>query len=217
MIDRKHRAAAPDAARDTHAIAARLDNADPDELVRLIARANAALPDMDPRKIRPHEVAMLRRLAGQARPIESSMVASNTATWAARLAVALEAIVDAPQVDAPQVDGARAEPPEAAEQPDIPRRSASPKGPVNGGEEEYLAHQTREFRAADGSAWRVRIEQGGGAAASGSGDPPVAALIFHPANDGAAAELSAAEPGGQWDLSSYTDAELQAVLDRARQ
>jgi hypothetical protein len=226
MIDRKHRAAASDAAQRSGAIATRLDGADPDELVALIARANAALPDSDSRKIRLDEVTMLRRLASQAQTIDSSMVAraaerrlagerrgrvspeaSNTAEWAARLAVALEAIVEAPQVTASPV---------AAEQPHIPRRSASPKGPPNGGGDEYLAHQTREFHAADGSAWRVRIEQGGGKPAADSRDPPVAALIFRPATDDAAAELAAAEPGGKWDLSSYSDAELQAVLDRAR-
>jgi hypothetical protein len=233
MIDRKHDAAATGAAQRSGAIPDRLDGADPDELVGLIARANAALPDTDPRKIRPDEVAMLRRLAGQARTVDSSMVAhaaerrlaaerrgrvspeaSNTAKWAARLAVALEAIVEAPRVAAPQVVAEQV----AAEQSHIPRRSASPKGPANGGGggDEYLAHQTREFHAADGSAWRVRIEQGGGKAAADSRDPPVAALIFRPATDDAVAELSAAESGGQWDLSSYSDAELQAVLDRAR-
>ena len=226
MIDRKHHAATSAAAQRSGAIPDRFDGADPDELVGLIARANAALPDTDPRKIRPDEVAMLRRLAGQARTLDSSMLAhaaerrlagerrgrvspeaSNTANWAARLAVALEAIVEAPRVTASPV---------AAEQPHIPRRSASPKGPANGSGDEYLAHQTREFHAADGSAWRVRIEQGGGKAAADSRDPPVAALIFRPATDDAAAELSAAEPGGKWDLSSYSDAELQAVLHRAR-
>lgn len=83
-----------------------------DDLVEIIARANAALPDTDSRKIRSEEVAMLRRLASQASAFNARLVehaterravgerrrpvspeSANTATWAARLADALEALV----------------------------------------------------------------------------------------------------------------------------
>ena len=83
-----------------------------DDLVEIIARANAALPDTDPRKIRSDEVDMLRRLASQARALYASLVehaaerravgerrgrvspeSANTATWAGRLADALDALV----------------------------------------------------------------------------------------------------------------------------
>lgn len=83
-----------------------------DDLVETIARANAALPDTDPRKIRSDDVHMLRRLAGQASDFNANLVqhaaerraigerrghvspeSANTAAWAGRLADALEAVV----------------------------------------------------------------------------------------------------------------------------
>jgi hypothetical protein len=89
-----------------------LDSADADQMVELIARTNAALPDADPRKIHGADVRMLRRLAGQARTLHSSLVhhaaerrlvgephrrvspeARDTALWAERLATALERMV----------------------------------------------------------------------------------------------------------------------------
>jgi hypothetical protein len=220
MKDRKHHGHVRGAAPGLGAIAARIDGADPDELVALIARANAALPDSDSRKIRPSEVALLRHLADKAQIVDSSIVgpatprqsagapdrpaspeAGKTARWTARLLVALEAIVSSPRA--------------LAEQPGLPPRSAVQGRAARGREHESLAHQTRDFRASDDSVWRVRIEQGGGVAAPQSGDPPVAALIFCAANAPGTVELSVAEPGGKWDLAAYTDAELQEVLDRA--
>ena len=89
-----------------------LASADPDDLVEIAARANAALPDTDPRKIRGDEVKMLKRLAGQARALNSTLIehaeehravgersrqvspeAATTAAWADRLLHALEAMV----------------------------------------------------------------------------------------------------------------------------
>ena len=83
-----------------------------DDLVEIIARANAALPDTDRRKILGHEVDMLRRLASQARAFNANLVqhaserravgerrghvsteSANTAAWAGRLADALEALI----------------------------------------------------------------------------------------------------------------------------
>ncbi len=187
----------------------------------MMARANAALPDTDPRKIRPEDVAKLQRLSEQASDMNFSMVAhaeerrrvgerrdrvsleaGDTAQWAARLAAALEAMLDSVR-HVPRRTNAAA-----------PRRA--PKATARSENDEYLAHQKREFRADDGSLWRVRIEQGGGKQAAASGGPPVAALIFQSANDPDGAELSAAEPGGSWDLTGYTVAELRAVLARAR-
>ena len=89
-----------------------LASADADQLAELIARANAALPDDDERKICRDDVLMLRRLAGQARTFSNSLLehaverrsagdhrvsvspeAGNTARWAERLASALETVV----------------------------------------------------------------------------------------------------------------------------
>jgi hypothetical protein len=83
-----------------------------DDLVEIIARANAALPDTDRRKILGQEVDMLRRLASQARAFNANLVqhaserravgerrghvspeSANTAAWAGRLADALEALI----------------------------------------------------------------------------------------------------------------------------
>jgi hypothetical protein len=84
--------------------------ADADQLVAAMALSNAALPDEDSRKIRADDVRMLRRLAGQARNLTTTMTqhaaerrslgerrgrispeAGDTARWAERLVNALEA------------------------------------------------------------------------------------------------------------------------------
>ncbi|HEY6830288.1 MAG TPA: hypothetical protein VI259_25720 [Gemmatimonadaceae bacterium] len=89
-----------------------LASADADQLSELRTRANAALPDDDQRKIHGDDVRMLRRLAGQARTFSSSLLehaaerrlagerrgrvspeAGDTARWAERLSVALEALM----------------------------------------------------------------------------------------------------------------------------
>ena len=99
----------PDFAKRMHAL---LASADADQLAELIARANAALPDDDERKIHRDDVRMLRRLAGQAREFSNSLLyhaaerrslgerrvrvspeSGNTARWAERLAGALEGVV----------------------------------------------------------------------------------------------------------------------------
>jgi hypothetical protein len=88
-----------------------LASADADQLSELRTRANAALPDDDPRKIHADDVRMLRRLAGQARTFSASLLehaaerrlvgerrgrvspeAGDTARWAERLSAALEAL-----------------------------------------------------------------------------------------------------------------------------
>jgi len=199
----------------------RRDSADPNELLRVIARANAALPETDPRKIRPEDVAMLQRLSEQASGVNLRMVehaserrrigerrgrvspeAGNTAKWAARLAAALESMIETPRA--------------AASIASAPPKHANRTRARRSENDEYLAHQERKFRAADGSHWRVRIEQGGGEEAADSGDAPVAVLLFQPADNAKAAELSAAEPGGTWDLAAYSLEELRAVLERAQ-
>ena len=81
-------------------------------MTELIARANAALPDDDERKIHRDDVRMLRRLAGQARTLANSLLehaaerrsvgerrgraspeSGSTARWAERLAGALEGVI----------------------------------------------------------------------------------------------------------------------------
>lgn len=218
MSDRKKRATAP-----TQFDAARLDEAGPTELLAVIARANAALPDTDPRKIRPEDVAMLQRLSEQASDVNDTMVehaaerrkagerrgrvspeAGKTAQWAARLAAALESMLETPAAVPTRANGRTG------------LRLGHTTTGRESGSDEFLAHQRREFRAADGSRWRVRIEQGGGQEAADSGSPPVAVLIFQSADDTHAPERSAAEPGGKWDLAAYSVDELRATLARAK-
>jgi len=217
MIDGEKRALAP-----VRPDAARLDDPDPAELLAVIARANAALPDTDPRKIRPEDVAMLQRLSEQASDINDTMVehaaerrkvgerrgrvspeAGNTAQWAARLAAALASMLETPPAASPRANATEL------------RLSHTPTARKSGGDE-FLAHQRREFRAADGSRWRVRIEQGGGQEAADSGSPPVAVLIFQSVDDTHAAERVAAEPGGKWDLAAYSVDELRSALAHAK-
>jgi hypothetical protein len=101
-------ATGPDFAKGMHAL---LASADADQLTELIARANAALPDDDERKIHRDDVHMLRRLAGQPRTLSNSLLehaterrsmgqrrgrvspeSGDTARWAERLAIALQAL-----------------------------------------------------------------------------------------------------------------------------
>jgi hypothetical protein len=218
MIDHNNPAATP---AESHPASDRHDPADPKELLRVIARANAALPDTDPRKIRPDDVAMLQRLSEQEMGVSLRMVehasdrrgvgerrgrvspeAGNTAEWAARLAAALESMIETPSGVPP-----------VANAPAVRFRRKTGQTSES---DEYLAHQRREFGAADGSLWRVRIEQGGGKEAADAGAAPVAVLIFQPVGNATAAELSAAEPGGKWDLGAYSVDDLRAILARAR-
>ena len=81
---------------------------------------------------------------------------------------------------------------------------------------EYLDDQTKDFRDTDGARWRVRIEQGGGEAGVAHGDPPVAVLIFRPVADDHAPELAIRGDVDRWNLSSYSDADLRALLSQAQ-
>ena len=94
--------------------------------------------------------------------------------------------------------------------------SSSSEGRVSDARHEYLDDQTTEFRDTDGSRWRVRIEQGGGEAAAEYGDPPVAVLIFRSLADDRARELAIRGEVGRWKLSSYSDANLRALLSQAQ-
>ena len=185
------------------------DVADADQLVSMMALSNAALPDDDPRKIRPDDVRMLRRLAGQARTFSTSLIehaaerrsvgeprgrvspeAGITARWAERLAGALEAVLslDADTSDHPH---------------------------TRAGANEYLDDQSRDFRDSDGTMWRVRIEQGGGTSGLVRDAPPVPVLIFRALDGGHAAELAIEGDAGQWDLASYSDIRLRESLAEA--
>lgn len=165
---------------------------------------------------------MLQRLSEQASDVNATMVehaaerrkvgerrgrispeAGNTAQWAARLAAALESMLQTPRAASPRANAT-----------DL-RHSHTPTARKRN-DDEFLAHQRREFRAADGSQWRVRIEQGGGQEAADSGSPPVAVLIFQSADDPHAPERLAAEPGGKWDLAAYSVDELRSALARAK-
>ena len=81
---------------------------------------------------------------------------------------------------------------------------------------EFLDDQTKDFRDTDGSRWRARIEQDGGEAGGAYGDPPVAVLIFRSLSDDRAPELAIKGEVDRWNLSSYSDADLRALLAQAQ-
>ncbi len=206
---------APDAARGLRAL---LASATADQLAELIAEANNALPEDDARKIRQDDVRMLRRLAGQARIFGQSLLnhaaerrlvgerrgrvspeAENTAHWADRLAGALETVTSATARS-----GSPATVTDQAPEAGTPDKN------------EFLAGQTRNFRDSDGSAWRVRIEQGGGTADLAADAAPVPILILHSLDSDTTHDLSVTADVGRWDLASYSDGRLRRLLAKAR-
>jgi len=182
--------------------------ADADQLVELMALSNAALPDEDSRKIRPDEVRMLRRLAGQARSLNTSLTdhaaerrslgerrgrispeAGDTARWAERLVGALEATLSSCRDTA--------------------------ASPTSAGANEYLDDQSRDFRDNDGTMWRVRIEQ------RGTSDlvhdvPHMLVLVFRALDGGHTAELVSTGDTGRWELDSYSEIRLRELLAEAQ-
>ena len=82
--------------------------------------------------------------------------------------------------------------------------------------DEFLPDQSRDFRDRDGRLWRVRIEQGGGSRNATADQPPVARLILRAIDDDSFVELSVAGDAGQWDLTSYSDRRLRALLAEAQ-
>jgi hypothetical protein len=80
---------------------------------------------------------------------------------------------------------------------------------------QFLEHQTREFHDSAGRRWRVRIEQGGGRSGD-DGGPPIAQLIFTPADDEQADEIATTGDADNWDLSSCTDERLSSLLVQAQ-
>lgn len=183
--------------------------ADADQLVELMALSNAALPDEDFRKIRPDDVRMLRRLAGQARSLNTSLTdhaaerrslgerrgrispeAGDTARWAERLVGALEATLSS-------------------------RRDTAASA-TSAGAKEYLADQWRDFRDSDGTVWRVRIGQGGGTRGLVRDAPPVPALIFRALDGGRSTELASEGDAGRWELVSYSEIQLRELLAEAQ-
>lgn len=183
--------------------------ADADQLVEARALSNAALPDEDFRKIRPDDVRMLRRLAGQARSLTASLTehaaerrsvgerggrispeAGDTARWAERLVGALEAILSSGEDTAASA--------------------------TNVGAKEYLDDQWRDFRDSDGTMWRVRIGQGGGTRGLVRDAPPVPMLIFRALDGGRSAELASEGDAGGWELVSYSEAQLRESLAEAQ-
>jgi hypothetical protein len=190
-------------------VSAWANTADADQLVAVMALSNAALPDEDSRKIRTDDVRMLRRLAGQARSLSTSLIehaagrrsvgerparvspeAGDTARWAERLAGALEAVLP--------LDGDKA---------DLQ---------TNAGANEYLDDQSRDFRDNDGTMWRVRIEQGGGTSGLVRDAPPVPVLIFRALDGDHTAELVSTGDTSRWELDSYSEIRLRELLAEAR-
>jgi hypothetical protein len=81
---------------------------------------------------------------------------------------------------------------------------------------QYLEHQTKEFADVDGKRWCVRIEQGGGRRGVTPGDPPIARLIFRALGDLQEDEVVAPGEVDNWDLASYDDNQLRALLAEAQ-
>ena len=81
---------------------------------------------------------------------------------------------------------------------------------------QYLEHQTKEFHDVDGRRWCVRIEQGGGRPGAAADDPPIARLIFHDPDNAEGDELAAPGTAGNWDLASYDEPRLRALLSEAQ-
>ena len=81
---------------------------------------------------------------------------------------------------------------------------------------ESLNHQSREFHDTDGTAWRVRIEQGGGVPGEVRDGPPVAVLIFRSLDGNRRLELVIAGDAGVWDLGAYPEMRLRALLREAQ-
>ena len=81
---------------------------------------------------------------------------------------------------------------------------------------ESLNDQSREFHDADGTAWRVRIEQGGGVQGKVRDGPPVAVLIFRSLKDNRRLEVGIVGNPGEWDLGAYPEMRLRALLHKAQ-
>lgn len=81
---------------------------------------------------------------------------------------------------------------------------------------EFLDDQSRDFHDTDGTAWRVRIEQGGGRQGHNSDAAPAAVLVFRALNADKRNELPITGDVGQWDLASYSEPRLRALLARAQ-
>jgi hypothetical protein len=81
---------------------------------------------------------------------------------------------------------------------------------------ESLKDQSREFHDTDGTAWHVRIEQGGGVPGEVGDAPPVAVLIFRSLKDNRRLELGIVGDPGEWDLGAYPEIRLRALLHEAQ-
>lgn len=81
---------------------------------------------------------------------------------------------------------------------------------------EFLDDQWRVFHDTDGTAWRVRIEQGGGARSAVADAAPVAMLNFRALDSDQHIELAIAGDVGNWDLATYPEHTLRALLAEAQ-
>jgi len=81
---------------------------------------------------------------------------------------------------------------------------------------EFLDDQSRDFHDTHGMSWRVRIEQGGGRQGDNSDAAPAAVLVFQASNADHRNELPIAGDVDQWDLASYSEPRLRALLARAQ-
>lgn len=81
---------------------------------------------------------------------------------------------------------------------------------------ESLADQSREFHDTDGTAWRVRIEQGGGVRGKVRDAAPVAVLIFKELDSSRPHELRITGNAGEWELGAYSEVRLRELLREAQ-
>jgi hypothetical protein len=81
---------------------------------------------------------------------------------------------------------------------------------------EFLDDQSRDFHDTHGMSWRVRIEQGGGRRGQNSDAAPAAVLVFRALNADQRTELPITGDIDQWDLASYSEPRLRALLAQAQ-
>ncbi|HXT17464.1 MAG TPA: hypothetical protein VN706_17620 [Gemmatimonadaceae bacterium] len=81
--------------------------------------------------------------------------------------------------------------------------------------QQYVEDQTREFHDAGGNIWSARIVQGGGGPANTTDGPPIARILFQRVGSVEKASATVKDPGS-WDLASYSEEHLRALLDAAK-
>ena len=80
----------------------------------------------------------------------------------------------------------------------------------------FLDGQWSEFHGTDGTAWRIRIEHGGGRRSVLPYAPRVAALVRRALDSDRGIEFPIAGDVGKWGLAAYTRQRRRALLAEAQ-